>query len=63
MRELGHINLTTFILIYTVHLHRKFLNKKGIKMYSAEEEAQWKTTVKKLNSHIRYLRRKQELEQ
>ena len=42
-----------------MHLHRKFLNKKGVKMYSTEEAELWKTTVGKMNSHVRYLRRKQ----
>ena len=40
---------------YTVHLHRKYLNGKGIKLNSDEEKAQWKD-VKKMNNHIRYIR-------
>ena len=47
-----------YLLYYTVHLHRKYLNRKGIKLNSDEEKVQWKDVKKKMNNHIRYLRRR-----
>ena len=36
------------------HLHRKFCSKKGMKMYSSEEEELWDNCLKKMNARIRY---------
>ena len=48
----------TFCFRSTVHLHRKFNAKKGVRIYSAEEEGLWKAALMQMNAHIRYLRSK-----
>ena len=42
--------------LYAVHVHRRFLSRKGVKFHTPEEEQQWAKAIKAMNAHIRYRR-------
>ena len=48
-------NVVSYTL-YAVHVHRRFLSRKGVKFHTPEEEQQWAKAIKAMNAHIRYRR-------
>ena len=46
------------LFLHAVHVHKKFLSRKGVKFRAAEEEHQWAKALKAMNAHIRYRRAK-----
>lgn len=48
--NITHINMPT------VHIHKKYLSKKGMKFKGADESKAWVEALKKMNAFIRYKR-------
>ena len=36
--------------LYAVHVHRRFLSRKGVKFHTSEEEQQWAKAIKAMNA-------------
>ena len=49
---------SVLFLFPAVHVHKKFLSRKGVKFRTPDEEHQWAKAVKAMNAHIRYRRSK-----